>query len=124
MLGALDSVLPGLTNDTFRGQVNEFMNILQEHKVFVFVMTPVGFRDFFPGFDSRVDRLEELNKIILWEAGLHRYPVIDVGEYMGRLRMNNAEKYRSMFSNEYQLNEMGQRYVLEYVVKHIKKAMK
>ncbi len=124
ILGVIDSSRPGLTKETYRQQVNEFLNILQKHKVFVVVMTSFGSRDLLSGFGSGAERLGEFNEIIQREAGLHRYPFIDVGEYMERLRTNNNKKFRSMFSNEYQLNENGQKFVLEFILKRIKKAVK
>lgn len=124
MIGLLDSYLPGLSDDTFRMQVKDLFDILHKHNTFVIVLTAVGFRDVMPGYDSRLDRLSQFNEIIIWEAGSHNFPVIDAGGYLDRLRIWNPKEYRSMFLDEFLLNEKGQEYIMEYVIKHLNKAYK
>ena len=66
---------------------------------------------------------KEFNEIIIWEAGLHRFPLIDVAQYMENLRITGPDEYASMFQDEYFFNDKGQEYIASYVMKRIKKAL-
>ncbi|HUT63032.1 MAG TPA: SGNH/GDSL hydrolase family protein [Anaerolineae bacterium] len=123
-LGTVDAVLTPIDKETFRINVKELLDIFQNNKIFVIMSTATGFRDFDPVYDIRLDRLKEFNEIIIWEAGLHRFPVIDVAQYMENLRITGPDEYASMFQDEYFFNDKGQEYIASYVMNRIKKAFK
>ncbi len=124
MLGFMDANRAGLSKVTYREQLKELYGILKKHDVFVIVLTTTGLRDTNTAYDSRVERLAEFNEITIWEAGHHNFPVIDVATYMDRMRISANDKYRSMFGNDFILNDKGQEYIMAYVIKLIRKACK
>ena len=118
----------GKSNRTIKSynQMDEKLieSLLKEYETFVIVLTSPGVRDMKIGYDSDMDRLNEFNTLIIWEAGHHDFPVIDVGGYMKRLLESDPEEYRSMFRNEMILNDKGHNYIMTYVMKHLRKAYK
>jgi len=121
-LGLFDSMLPAMTEETYRQQLRDLFGILKKNGLFVVVVSSTGYRDILDEYDTRVLRLKAFNEILLWEAGHHEFPVITVGEDFDRLRINNLERYRAMFSDEYLLSDTGRDYVVSEIIRHFKKA--
>ena len=124
MLGFVEANLMSISETTFRAHVKELFDILQENKTFTIVLTASGQREDISRNEMRTDRLNRFNEIILWEAGNHNFPVLDVAEYMERLRTTALEEYNSLFMDEYQYNEKGQKYIVDYILKRLRRAVK
>ena len=124
MLGFVDASTRGLIKPIFKRQVSDFLEMLQERNVFVIVLTTPGFRDIQSGGDTGYDRIKEFNKMIAYTAALYNYPSIDVFAHFEKVWKTGKEEYRSMFSDPVHLNEKGQKYAAEYIVKRISDALK
>jgi len=122
MIGLFDSNTTAMSTTTYREQIKELFGVLKKHDVFVIVLSAVGFRDATSIYDSRMERLEEFNEVTVWEAGHHGFPVIDVAGYVERLRLTDTEEYQSLFKDNMRLNEKGQKFVIDYVVRNLNKA--
>ncbi len=122
MVGLFDSNRRGLSETTFREQVKELFSVFNKYGVFVVVLTSIGYRDAYYIADERILRLKEFNEMIVWEAGLHQLPVIDVFGYVERLRQTDHAEYQTLFKDQILLNDKGYDYVLSYVKNNITKA--
>jgi len=122
MIGLFDSNTTAMSTTTYREQIKELFGILRKHDIFVIVLSAVGFKDATSIYDSRMERLGEFNEVTAWEAGHHGFPVIDVAEYVERLRLTDTEEYQSLFKDNMRLNEKGQKFVIDYVMKNLNKA--
>jgi len=123
MLGFVDSNTPGLIEQIFTNQVDDFLKKLREQNIFTIVLTSIGARDIEYGKDYRYDRLKDFNDIITYRAALYHYPSIDVCAYMEKVLKNKPEEYRNMFSDAVHLNEKGQKFVADYIMKYITDAL-
>ncbi|MCE5250333.1 SGNH/GDSL hydrolase family protein [bacterium] len=124
MLGFVDSTTSGLYQQVFKKQVEDFMKNLQEHKIFAVILTSTGFRDIENTKDFRYMRLKEFNDIVTYAAALYHYPSIDVCAHMEKVFKTKPDEYRSMFSDPVHLNEKGQIFVAEYIMKSITNTLK
>ena len=123
MLGLSDSITQGLFQTVFKNQVDDFLKTMQEYKIYVIVLTTTGFQEISYMEDFRYIRLKEFNDIIKYSAAYHHFPVIDVGLYMEKLWKKEPEVYKSMFTDLIHLNETGQKYVADYIMKTISDAL-
>lgn len=123
MLGFVDASTRGLIKPIFKKQVANFLKELQDRNVFVIILTTPGFRDIQSKNDTGYERIKEFNKMITYSAALHNYPSIDVLPQLEKIWKTDKEEYRSMFSDSVHLNEKGQKYVAEYIVKRISDAL-
>lgn len=119
MLGFVDANSPGEDEYTYREQVKGLFDVLQKNGIFVIVLTTTGYRNFDPNNDMRYLHLKKFNEIIMWEVGLHNFPMIDVADYMERLMRTDPSEYRSLFVDSFNLNEKGQKYIAEYIMSRI-----
>lgn len=123
MLGFADASTWGLIEPIFKKQVANFLEELQNRNVFVIVLTTPAFRDIESKNDAGLNRIKEFNGLITYSAALHNYPSIDVLTHLEKIWKTDKDEYRSMFSDSIHLNEKGQKYVAEYIVKRISDAM-
>jgi len=123
MLGLEDSLRRGLIQPVFKDQVDDLLKMLQEHSVFVIVMTPVGFRDIKSKDDPRYQRLREFDDIIAYSAAYHHYPFIDIRVHMEDILKSDPVKYKAMFSDQIHLSENGQKMIADFIMKRVTTAM-
>ncbi len=123
MLGLSDSITRGLFQQVFKEQVNDFLKNMQNYEIFVIVLTTTGFQEINYMDDFRYTRLKEFNDIIKYSAAYHHFPVIDVALHMENLWKKEPEVYKSMFTDLLHLNETGQKYVAEHIMKTISDAL-
>jgi len=123
MLGFADASTRGLIEPIFKKQISIFLEELQDRNVFVIILTTPGFRDILPKGDTGYERLKVFNEMITYSAALHDYPSIDVLSHLDKIWKSDKDEYRSMFSDSVHLNEKGQKYVADYIVKRISDAM-
>ena len=123
MLGLTDSITRGLFLQVFKEQVNDFLKNMQDYEAFVIILTTTGFQEIDYMEDYRYKRLKEFNDIIKYSAAYHHFPVIDVSLCMENLWKKEPEVYKSMFTDLIHLNETGQKYVADYIMKTISDAL-
>ena len=114
MLGLSDSGENGLFLQFFRDMASGYFAQLQDAGVFAVVLTTTGFYDLSPG-DKVFDRLKEFNDMIVLQARLNHFPVIDVSRHMEELREDNPKEYRAMFKDRIHLNDRGLEYVADFI---------
>ena len=71
----------------------------------------------------RYKRHKEFYDIAAFSAAYYHYPSIDVCAHMEILLKTDPDEYRAMFSDIIHLNEKGQKYVAEFIVGKISKAL-
>ena len=123
MLGLIDALTPDLFQSIHKKNVNEFYSILKKSETFVIILTTTTLRDYKAKDDPRAQRIEDFNEITRDCARYYRYPLIDVARYMQDLQLSKPDEYRSLFSGTVMLNEKGNKYIAEYILRRITKIL-
>jgi lysophospholipase L1-like esterase len=123
MLGMEDANQPGLYEQVYEENAANLFRILKREEVFAVVLSSPGYRDWATDDDDPLVRLREFNDITLFQASLAHLPAIDLAAYMNKLRKTKPDEYRSMFQDNFRLNEKGQNYVADFLCEQVRLAL-
>ena len=123
MRGMVDANQPGLYEQEYEDIVANFFRMLQREEVFAVVLSSTGYRDWVTDNDDPLVRIREFNDITLFQANLAHIPTIDLAAYMEKLRRTKPDEYRSMFQDNFLLNEKGQMYVADFLCDQVRRAL-
>jgi hypothetical protein len=106
-----------------RKNVESLLGTLSKEEKFVVVLTSPGLRSFpYAGADD-IAWFDLFAQETRYGAQLYRFPLIDVGERMKQLMLQNSDEYESMFSDNVYLSEKGKQFVADFVFRRFQSVM-